>query len=92
MGRSLVPRGERDRTTSGSVPVSPILNQMRVETLLHAWQTASVELNMAPRTSTQAEPQRRWAITKPGRSGEFTIAFGLLPVRMCVPQPMIWPQ
>src|SRR5215469_3814486 len=75
----------------GNVPVSPILNQIRVETLLHAWQTARVELNMAASTNTHAAPQMRWAMARPGRSGEFTSRAGFfgLPVRMLVPQPMI---
>src|ERR1700685_2156989 len=77
---------------AGSVPVSPILYQIRVDTLLHAWQTASVELNRAASTRTQPAPHSRCAIASPGRSGEFTRAFGLEPVRMLVPQPMIWPQ
>ena len=74
------------------MPVSPILNQIRVDTLLHAWQTASVELNIAASTKTQAPPHSRCAIASPGRSGELTSALGLVPVRMLVPQPMIWPQ
>jgi hypothetical protein len=76
----------------GSVPVSPILNQIRVDTLLHAWQTASVELNIAASTKTQPAPQSRCAISSPGRSGALTRALELLPIRMEVPQPMIWPQ
>ena len=44
---------------AGNVPVSPILNQIRVETLLHAWHTAKVELNIAPSTITQPPPHKR---------------------------------
>ena len=74
------------------MPVSPILNQIRVDTLLQAWQTASVELNMAASTNTQPAPHSRCAISRPGRSGALTRSFELLPVRTLVPQPMIWPQ
>jgi hypothetical protein len=52
----------------GSVPVSPILNQIRVDTLLQAWHTASVELNIAASTRTQPAPHIRCAIASPGKS------------------------
>src|ERR1019366_7503394 len=77
---------------AGKVPVSPILNQIRVETLLQAWQTARVELNMAASTNTQPPPHTRSAMMSPGNAGALTRAWGLVPVRMLVPHPMIWPQ
>src|SRR6266511_2306752 len=71
----------------GNAPIAPDLYHMRVETLLHASDTAMTELKNAIRRIHQAPPQNRSESTSPGsvdEDGSFEMS--------SMPQPTTTPQ